>query len=71
MVMCWNRKDEVFYSGITDKHAFWTIFVVTLRRKEGVMDFQPINKKCHVTLINVHATTEEMSDKKKTFSMMS
>lgn len=70
-----GRNYIIFYSGSSEKHAFGTAFVVPSRLKQAVMDFQPINerlcklrlrgKKCHMTLINVHAPTEEKSEEEK------
>lgn len=70
-----GRDYVIFYSGSNEKHAFGTAFIVPLRLKDIVMEFQPINerlcklrmrgKKYNVTLINVHAPTEEKDEEEK------
>lgn len=71
-----SGKDfDIFYSGSQDRHEFGTAFIVSKRLRKSVLDFQQINnrlcmlrvhgKKFNITLINVHAPTEEKEEDEK------
>lgn len=69
--MLQKKECDVYYSCYERKHVFGTGFVVDRKVKHMVLDFVPIERVCclrvkgrffNMSIINVHAPTEDKED---------